>query len=278
MKNYFSKLLVITILVLISSCAVNDGLGKQNGGYRERLAEQYYAPLLRTDIFLPRVPQWANFHQEKQCTMNSEMTFLHLSHLRREFDLNFREALATQYLFNDEVDQFILERPNFTRDSLSIKEYEKILLSAVQKSKSNQNYIKFPEVKSMALIQLENWKSLDELKQFLTKEEFIHRVPVIFSLCQRQHQLEKIFQELGVVSMGMEWATVFSESLEEVSKPFYRFELKAILPETMMMKAGGKVFDAELIDGKGKTIDFRSQHLVSWILPKPSLEKISPKK
>ncbi len=132
----------------------------------------------------------------------------------------------------------------------------------------------------MALIQLENWKSLDELKQFLTKEEFIHRVPVIFSLCQRQHQLEKIFQELGVVSMGMEWATVFSESLEEVSKPFYRFELKAILPETMMMmmKAGGKVFDAELIDGKGKTIDFRSQHLVSWILPKPSLEKISPKK
>ncbi len=203
------KITFFVFVMVLVSC--------QQTAYKERDRNVYFHPMGGgVSFILPEVPTWANASSEGGCFKNPNLRFIDLGKMKKEFNLSMRANLNVQYYLNEELEVLRSKVSSMNEESgkIGLQEQEQSFFKALEKARSNFEPLKLPDFGEYHLVWYDEWiatSSEEKLKAFLKSSVHDTGVPVVFSLCLSQEDLEKKFQELGVYSFGAEWSTSFNE-------------------------------------------------------------------
>ncbi|MCY4524027.1 MAG: hypothetical protein OXB84_04740 [Halobacteriovoraceae bacterium] len=138
--------------------------------------------------FLPNLPHWINFSQTARCRRKISIRYLDIMKLRRNFSLNYNQALQFQYMFNKRVEQIKREQ---NIDFIPFEEEEKIFYDISNKIQSGIKIFNRPSFKRVHLVWVDSYFSNPQkLKKILDGSTMVKGHPVLVSLCKGSLEIE----------------------------------------------------------------------------------------
>jgi len=210
--KYLNCLLLLA-LVSCSSGKVRD-LGIEP--YRTSGVEQY---------FLSDLPQWANGSLSGQCFRKHNVQFFDFPKLQKAFNLTYPEFLEFQAQYNKRLENYFR---TVTVKFVKPMEEAAFFSNTLENVRGGVRSFKVPaEAKKVDIIWLDRYiaqDKIDEIHEMQKSGRFDERLPVIFSACLSQEDLNQWLVEYSMDNYSFygitaEWLAPFGSDLSPKAAP-----------------------------------------------------------
>lgn len=188
------KILSLILILIFISSSCSTPVDKT---FERVEVDSFYRQSNIIKYFLPTLPSWANFSKDLNCRRDKQVRYLDIKSVTDSFDLNFEQALALQYTFNNDLNVANLT----TQKNLTLKEEEQLFFGAQDKIKADLRTFKTPEASEVNFLIVDNIinkkKNLRKsIEKFLTHDAMASGKPAFISFCFTHSEVHKILKEL----------------------------------------------------------------------------------